>query len=647
MEKKILSTSQLFLLLLLFLSSFSSLNETFGSSNKVIDINKSSIDYKILFSNNNSNNNFFQDSLFYSKDHWKNISNFSKDDLGDEKTKTTLILRIEISNNNEYINSPALLIENSLSNFKIFSSNGKLLSSSIKNENIVGKNNDLLLSVERDRDLYLISLSDFKFSNNNIKNHDSFLYLTTEFSVKNKLGKIDKIQFGDLNSLSKLSILDSGSFFNDFMSTFSIIFSLLFFFIYLRSKLNNKAKKVYFYFSFLLLSIGIDFLFNNLNFSYLLSDFMNGISSFLRMMNQFLLPIWFILFVLTLYENKDNRRGNKILKIALWHLLVIILYYLVDKYIIPLYQVDIYYIYNIFEITIIGYFFYLYFFKSSTDFKKDLFSNFMIGAFFILIVVDSILTYTSLNMNISSNFNLLSYGFLTFSIAFIYILFDNYFRLDFAKDMNRNYSNNNKNAVNYKENETELKRLRTQIIDFRNHLNPVFMNNTFEKMSKLISKDNSKALDFSKELFGVYNYLLNNEGKELSTIKEELKFVESYYFLYSRCFDGDLFLRTDVDEVFLLKKIPMLTLQLLFEHAVKYNSISLDNNLTIGIFIEETSIVGIFRLIIRYNLKKKNRFKISSGIALTNLRERFSFFTDEKVEIIDEENSLTIKLPLI
>lgn len=84
-----------------------------------------------------------------------------------------------------------------------------------------------------------------------------------------------------------------------------------------------------------------------------------------------------------------------------------------------------------------------------------------------------------------------------------------------------------------------------------------------------------------------------------------------------------------------------LSLQMLFENAIKHNVISTEKPLTIEVFTENG------RLVVRNNLQRKNQVMDSTGVGLDNIRSRYRILTDQSVDVIVSREYFTVLLPLI
>ena len=100
--------------------------------------------------------------------------------------------------------------------------------------------------------------------------------------------------------------------------------------------------------------------------------------------------------------------------------------------------------------------------------------------------------------------------------------------------------------------------------------------------------------------------------------------------------------KIDIPKNRLTDKIIPLSLQILFENAIKHNVISSSKPLVIKVVINEEG-----KLIVQNNLQKKKQIKDSTKFGLDNIKNRYRFFSNEAVDVIATSTSFIVSLPLI
>ena len=125
-------------------------------------------------------------------------------------------------------------------------------------------------------------------------------------------------------------------------------------------------------------------------------------------------------------------------------------------------------------------------------------------------------------------------------------------------------------------------------------------------------------------------------------LEEELKFLNAYTFLLKERFGENLHIKMNIPDEHLHDKIIPLSLQILFENAIKHNIISSEKPLFMDVFIENGD-----KLVVKNNLQKKNQVMNSTKLGLQNIKNRYRFFSEKEVEVIVTQESFIVILPMI
>ncbi|GAB4345834.1 MAG: histidine kinase [Flammeovirgaceae bacterium] len=185
--------------------------------------------------------------------------------------------------------------------------------------------------------------------------------------------------------------------------------------------------------------------------------------------------------------------------------------------------------------------------------------------------------------------------------------------------------------------------IRSQLESLKNHLDPHFLFNNLNILSSLIDKENKDAVMFLDNFSEVYRYILQMRKTELVKVETELEVVKAYQYMLDKRFREGILLEIKVDEKVLKKKfIPPLCLQMLVENIVKHNVISSQTPL----YAEISNDCDDY-LVIRNDIKQKNYGVTSSQTGLENIRRRYSYLTDKKMEVIEKPDSFIVKIPLL
>jgi two-component system, LytTR family, sensor kinase len=176
----------------------------------------------------------------------------------------------------------------------------------------------------------------------------------------------------------------------------------------------------------------------------------------------------------------------------------------------------------------------------------------------------------------------------------------------------------------------------------KSQVNPHFLFNCFNTLSSLITEDPERAEVFLNDLSKVYRYLLRNNEDGLSTLQNELNFINSYFELLKTRHGDCIELQIEIDKKYNNYLLPSLTLQLLVENAVKHNIISKQQPLSIDIF----SMPGN-KLAINNNLQCKTANVHSNKIGLSNIKLKYELLQQAGFKVLEDQKNFTVILPLI
>ena len=188
----------------------------------------------------------------------------------------------------------------------------------------------------------------------------------------------------------------------------------------------------------------------------------------------------------------------------------------------------------------------------------------------------------------------------------------------------------------------EQLQLQQEFDGLKQKVNPHFLFNCFNTLSSLISEDKDKAEIFLDELSKVYRYLIRNNEDGLSTLANEMKFIQSYFELLKTRHGDGVNLQMETDKKYAAYLLPSLSLQMLVENAVKHNSLSKSHPLTIEIFTTEGN-----KLVVNNNLQHRTVKAPSNKIGLENIKVKYDLLRLPGFQIIEDEKNFTVVLPLL
>jgi LytS/YehU family sensor histidine kinase len=187
----------------------------------------------------------------------------------------------------------------------------------------------------------------------------------------------------------------------------------------------------------------------------------------------------------------------------------------------------------------------------------------------------------------------------------------------------------------------ERKQLELQFEALKSQISPHYLFNSLNTISSLLFKDVQSAEQFIRRLVQTYQYILATQDKKYVLLREELDFVQSYYYLLRIRFQHQLHVEINVPAGILNTKIPPLTLQMLVENAVKHNAPATDSRLFIYISAQDNTYLKVA------NTKTGLSDHIDSfKVGLENIRNRYRYFTDKQI-LVKNDDKFMVSLPLI
>jgi two-component system, LytTR family, sensor kinase len=259
------------------------------------------------------------------------------------------------------------------------------------------------------------------------------------------------------------------------------------------------------------------------------------------------------------------------------------------------------------------------------------FSIAFVGCFYILFSIfilltntpftlDKLITRTSFRLHITINM---------VAVVFIYALITslNFYQLMLEKSA----------ATAQLEREYTQMRLHA----LRNQVNPHFLFNSLSVLSSLVRIDAETSEKFIIQLSKAYRYILEQKDTELVTLKEELGFLEAYFFLLKIRFKNKVILEKNISIDTDRYCLPPLTLQMLVENTVKHNKMSVAVPLIIQINANDESIT------VKNNLNPREEGVESTGMGLENIKSRIAYLTDKKIHVVTTEKYFEVYIPLV
>jgi sensor histidine kinase YesM len=177
--------------------------------------------------------------------------------------------------------------------------------------------------------------------------------------------------------------------------------------------------------------------------------------------------------------------------------------------------------------------------------------------------------------------------------------------------------------------------LKVELTALKSQLNPHFLFNTLNTISGLVRlEQKSGAVKALSELSHMFRSVLENQNKQLTSLKNEMEFVESYLAIQKLRFENKIALQLNVDKECLDFQLPFMLLHTLVENAVQHGS-QLESNenvmlLVITVRDEQLNI----RLVNKASTKNDHS---GFGIGLQNCHKRLKHIYQDRYVLQGKE----------
>jgi len=187
----------------------------------------------------------------------------------------------------------------------------------------------------------------------------------------------------------------------------------------------------------------------------------------------------------------------------------------------------------------------------------------------------------------------------------------------------------------------EMENVQSQYETLKSQISPHFLFNNLNTLANLIEEEPKLAVEYVQRTADYYRNILGLKDRDVIPLEEELKLIEDYYFLQRKRFGTNLNLHIDVPSHSMQTVVAPLTIQMLFENAIKHNIISKDKPLNISIRVNDEHIV------VENNLQPRENEEYSSRIGLQNISNRYRFLSGKDVIISQNGATFTVKIPVL
>lgn len=185
--------------------------------------------------------------------------------------------------------------------------------------------------------------------------------------------------------------------------------------------------------------------------------------------------------------------------------------------------------------------------------------------------------------------------------------------------------------------------LQAQHEKLKHQLHPHFLFNSLNALKGLIKRNPEQAESYLIKLSEFLRFSISHHEQNMVPLQEELKFCLYYLDMQKMRFKDAFTFQINVPGKMLTDvQLPVFSLQLLLENAIKHNVLTVKDPLTISI-----TAISADCLMVKNNLNPKSNMETSKGFGLKNLSDRYQLLIRQDIKVESKDGNFTVYLKTI
>ena len=176
----------------------------------------------------------------------------------------------------------------------------------------------------------------------------------------------------------------------------------------------------------------------------------------------------------------------------------------------------------------------------------------------------------------------------------------------------------------------------------KRQIQPHFLFNALNTLKALYHKDTRTADTYLVHMANFLRASIFHQSSNISTLEDEVKLLSDYLEMQHISFGTALICTISLPEETLKNfSLPSFSLQPLLENAIKHNSFTQEEPLTVNISQKDDW------LVICNNLQKRKIKAASTNYGLANLAERYRLWSGDEIIIKEDKDTFSVSIKLL
>jgi sensor histidine kinase YesM len=187
--------------------------------------------------------------------------------------------------------------------------------------------------------------------------------------------------------------------------------------------------------------------------------------------------------------------------------------------------------------------------------------------------------------------------------------------------------------------ELKIKNIEATNQQLKQQIHPHFLFNSLTTLKSLIKKHPEKAEEYLIMLSDFLRASISTDTPNLVKLKEEIKLSLDYLEMQQVRFGEALKFKINIsDNILENKYVPVFSVQQLVENAIKHNAFTDSHPLLINIDYDGG------RIVTENSLRYKKSTEASTGLGLTNLKDRYKILSGEEIVISTTAEKFSVSI---